>query len=84
MYKKTIHLPKGYALTLTAASAAVSTLFSDTSDELILGPGGTLLITNPGATGYAVTATTADLLRIENADIGAAATYDIIIAGDSA
>lgn len=67
-----------------AASAAISTLFSDTSDEIIVAPGGTMLLVNPNAAGYAVTATTADLLRIENADSGAAATYDIIIAGDSA
>lgn len=67
-----------------AATNAVSTIFSDTSDELVLAPGGTVLITNPSATGYAVTASTADLLRIENSDSGASATYDIIIAGDSA
>lgn len=64
-----------------AASNAVSTIFSDTSDEIVVRPGGMFCITAPDATGMAVTASTADLLRIENSSSGTSVTYDIIIVG---
>jgi len=35
----------------------------------------------PNATGYALTATTADLLQITNSSSGTGVTYDIIIVG---
>ena len=52
-----------------------------TGDIVKLRPGGSFMITNPEANGYAVTAGTADILRIANQDAGAA-TYDITIIGE--
>lgn len=45
-------------------------------------PGGMFFLYRPDAAGYAVTATTADILRITNA-AGASATYEIILVGDA-
>ena len=64
-----------------AASAQFSSMFGDVSDKLIVNPGGFVVLATPGATGYAVTATSADLLKIANADSGASASYDIILIG---
>jgi hypothetical protein len=47
-------------------------------------PGGLLLLTAPDATAYAVTAATADLLKIANSAGGTGVTYDIVIIGASA
>lgn len=49
-------------------------------------PGGTLALFAGAAdaTGYAVTAATADLLRIANSGAGTSVTYDVIILGASA
>lgn len=44
-------------------------------------PGGVLCLLAPDATGYLVTAATADLLRIGNSGGGSAVDYDIIIIG---
>lgn len=64
------------------ASAALDTLFNATTDEIIIKPGGILLVYAPGATAYVVTATTADMLTV---DPGAATIiYDVIIIGASA
>lgn len=40
------------------------------------------MITDPGAVGFVVTATTADILEITNLDSAASATYDIVIIGE--
>lgn len=47
-----------------AASNAWATMFADSSDALVLRPGGFMLVAAPGATAYAVTAGTGDLLRV--------------------
>lgn len=44
-------------------------------------PGGFFCIAANDATGYAVTATTADLLRVANSGAGTGVTYDIVILG---
>ena len=65
-----------------AAANGVSTLFSDTTDKLIIGPDGMLLLTNPSAAGYAITGGTADLLKL---DAGAnTVVFDIVIVGTAA
>jgi hypothetical protein len=46
-------------------------------------PGGLFVLTAPGATGFAVTAGTGDLLRVANG-AGVAITYDVILIGASA
>ena len=64
-----------------AASAQFSTLFGDPTDKIVLRPGGAVILIAPDATGYAVTATTADMLKIANGSAGSATDYDIAIAG---
>ena len=67
-----------------AAAAALTTLFGDTSDYIILKPGGVFLIVNPGATGYVVAATSADILRLTHDAADAAnLSYQIGIIGCS-
>lgn len=55
-------------------------------DAVILRPGASLALFAgvADATGYAVTASTGDLLRITNAAGGSSVTYDIVIIGASA
>lgn len=55
-------------------------------DAVILRPGASLALFAgvADATGYAVTASTGDLLRITNAAGGTSVTYDIVIVGTSA
>lgn len=67
-------------LSVGAASAPLVGPLADASDLLTIRPGGIFVITAPDATGIAVTATSADGLKLANAS-GAAATYDIIIIG---
>lgn len=55
-----------------------------TGDEIKIRPGGFLALAAPDATGLAVTASTADLLKILNDDSGAAASYDILLIGSEA
>jgi hypothetical protein len=56
------------------------------TDLVKIRPGGTFALTvgSADATGYAVTATTADILRISNAAGGTSVTYDVIVIGASA
>lgn len=62
------------------ASAAFDAIVADGSDELICRPDGAILLLAPNADGYAVTATTADILEITNSD-SENAVYNIIIIG---
>lgn len=57
--------------------------FDQTAGSLgvVATPDGIIHLRNSSATGWAVTAATADLLRVENLD-AAAVTYDIIIVGE--
>lgn len=57
-----------------------ASMFGDVSDTLIIPPGGILVLTAPGATGYAVTASTGDKLRI--APSSGSVTYDIFLLGE--
>ena len=66
------------------ATAAFASLFGDSSDKLVVRPGGFIHAFAPDATAYAVTATTADLLTIANSAGGTSVTYDIVIIGTSA
>lgn len=63
------------------ATAAFLGPFVSATDILAIQPGGKLLIDSPSVAGYPVTATTADLLKVENMDSGAAGKYDIVIFG---
>lgn len=54
----------GHDLKLGGGSAAVP-FMANTSDILTIGPGGMAIITNPSAAGWAVTATTGDIVRLD-------------------
>lgn len=66
------------------ASAAFLGWFSAATDRITVRNGGFFMISAPDATGYAVTATTADIIKILNNDGSNIATYQIAIAGTSA
>lgn len=50
------------------------------SDTVTIGPGGLLVLANPSLAGYAVTASTGDILRIANAGAGTI-VYKIVLIG---
>lgn len=64
-----------------AASNGFNSWVGDATDTVKVKPGGMLLIAAPNATGFAVTAGTADLLKIANSSSGSGVTYDIVIVG---
>lgn len=66
-----------------AASNPISTIFANTSDIITIGPSGILLLWNPSAAGYAITAGSADVLKIHNPSVGEV-TYNITIIGSTA
>lgn len=53
-----------------------------TTPTLTIPPGGFLLLVHPGA-GWAVTASTGDLLKIANGSSGSSVQYDVVIVGTS-
>lgn len=57
--------------------------FADSTDKLVIPPGGHALICAP-VSGWTVTAGSADTFRIANSGAGTSVTYDIIIIGTSA
>ena len=61
-------------------AAGLSTLYVGTNAGQLIGPGGIALLVNPSAAGWAVTATTADILRIGNPGANPI-TYDIVLIG---
>lgn len=67
-----------------AASNQMINWVSDATDKVVVRPGGIFVLACNDATGYAVTASTGDLLRIGNSSGGTSVTYDIIIVGASA
>jgi len=58
--------------------------FEAATDAIRVPAGGVLLITNPQADGWTVTATDNDLLKVLNKDADDEALYDIILIGESA
>lgn len=64
-----------------AASNAWATWVSDSSDVVVVRPGGTLLVTAPNATGMAVTAGTGDILKVANSAGSTSVVYEIIVLG---
>lgn len=69
---------------LGAAAANPVTSILGATGTLPIRPNGQLLLIAPDATGYAVTAATADVLRVANSGAGSAVDYDIVIIGASA
>ena len=66
-----------------AASNAFTGPFADATDKISLKAGQAMLITNV-ATGWTVTASTGDILKVANSSSGSGVDYDIIIFGTSA
>ena len=64
-----------------AASNALASLFGATTHTLKIPPKTKLLLWSEDATGYAVVASTGDLLRVTNSG-GGSTTYNILVAGD--
>lgn len=66
-----------------AASAQFGSIFGDVTDKVVVRPGGVFALSVGAAdlNGYAVTATTADILRVANSGAGTSVTYDIIVIG---
>ena len=63
------------------ATAAITSLFGDATDKVKVKPGGTVAFVAPDATGYAITATTADMLTVTNSAGTTGVTYDIVVIG---
>jgi hypothetical protein len=70
-------------LTVGAAASNAFESWGATGSTIKVGPDGFVVLYNPSAAGYAVTAGTGDLLKIANGGSSSTA-YDIIIVGTSA
>jgi hypothetical protein len=67
-----------------AASNQFINWVGNSSDIVVVKPGGILFLYTPTDPGYAVTAGTGDLLKIANSGAGTGVTFDIYIGGTSA
>lgn len=68
-----------------AAANQFATPFAAADNEIVIRPGGWIILYAPGATAYAVTAGTGDNLKIQrNSSDASVQTYDIILIGASA
>lgn len=63
-------------------AAALAGWTSNVNDVVVVRPGGIFVLYDPGAAGYTVTGTTADVLQIANSSSGTSVTYNIIILGE--
>lgn len=72
----------GEVLHIGGGSNPISDWIGASGDIVKVGPNGILLLWNPSLAGYAVTASTADILRITNAGSGSV-DYDILLLGVS-
>lgn len=66
-----------------SGSSAFAGPFNATLNAVAISPGGVFLVLNPSAAGWAVTPTTADLLRLGNSGAGSSVTYRIVIIGET-
>lgn len=62
-----------------AAANGFVTPFGGATHTVTIRPGGAMILIAPDAAGYAVTAATADLLKIANSGAGSAVTYTVIV-----
>jgi hypothetical protein len=67
-----------------AASNGFVNWVADTTDKINIRPGGVFLLVDPQGSGYAVTASTGDILKVANSGGTTGVTYDIVIIGTSA
>lgn len=74
----------GYILAVGGASSnQFINWVANSSDIVNVGPNGIFMLWNPSLAGYAVTASTGDLLKINNTG-GGSLDYDIVLIGTSA
>ena len=66
------------------ASNAFVNWVANSSDIVVVRPGGLLLLVAPGATGYGVSSGTGDILKVANSSSGTSVTYDIVLLGEVA
>lgn len=66
-----------------AGSSAFTGPFNANTSTVSIKPGGVFMIGHPG-TGWTVTATSGDLLRVANSSSGTSVTYKIVLIGTSA
>lgn len=66
------------------ASSTFTTWVTGTNPAVLVRPDGLLVLSASDATSYAVTATSADTLRITNGGAGTSVVYDIVVIGSSA
>lgn len=64
-----------------AATNGFISPFGAATDTVKVRPGGVMVLVSPDATGYAVTAGTADQLKVANSGAGTPVTYDIVLIG---
>lgn len=64
-----------------AASNGFISPFGAATDKVKVRPGGMMVLVDPSAAGYAVTAATADLLRVTNGGAGTGVNYTIFLIG---
>lgn len=64
-----------------AAANQVASIFGAVTQTIKVRPGGAIALVGPDVAGYAITAGTADLLRIANGGAGTSVNYTIILAG---
>lgn len=64
-----------------AASNTFASMFGDATDTVVLKPGGIVVLHDPSAAGYAVTASTGDILKI--AASSGTVDYDLILIGEA-
>ncbi|MBB6191199.1 hypothetical protein FHS51_001421 [Sphingobium wenxiniae] len=64
-----------------AAANAIASVFGDVSDTIRVKPGGMVALVAPDAAGYALTAGTADLLKVANSGAGSAVSFTIVVIG---
>jgi hypothetical protein len=80
-------LPDTNASSITvggAGTGAFVSMFGGDTHKIRIHNGGVFLISSPSATGYVVTPTSADILRLSNEDNTNVATYRIAVIGASA
>jgi len=63
------------------ATAAFFPMFGAATHTTLVKPGGAVMFVAPDATGFAVTATTADMLMVTNSAGGTSVTYTIVLIG---
>ena len=64
-----------------AGNNAFASWLDAADNKVAVAPGGVLLLWNPSAAAYAVTAGTGDVLRVENTSGSDAVEYDVVIVG---